>query len=724
MQHGYISYRLLHPRTSISLPLALLKSTSLLPNYSSFHVRLYSKAKYFRSNERPFGDVVSQARSAVKRNRIKTKHLWDPESAADFDTILNTREVDPAIEAYRKLGKLLSSYQVQRYLNLIDDSLSNHDQTVLSKAVLRVCSDLIGGVIEFDSVAVEKLLFYLRRFKRHSAAKKLWDWANSREETLTMGAYVAALQLLADSSINENIDVLESIYRRALSADAGVFAEYHLSHNAVSDYKAMSDSQNSGTLAYGLHPRCIHLLAAIARARLLHGNWKDGYLAFDSACRLSSSRPKFFYEAMLDPGRQRPLSETYRVARLACRESIKLSPWKLDLLFGELSNKTTKPIRNNDDLLRTLKFVKASVNLLLAELDVGGEVWDGHMNKVLSTLMHLIHREGAISNSNAPGWSEFSQSIAKCGARLLEKVTPFMKPPAQQPHQVVMKLAIEARDYKLFYGTLQTLFSLGGSATPDLARILLEAAGFFGKTANIQDAWNEVVKTKQDLNLALAPRDFESLARAAHEQSCEKAIEFLNDETKRHGYEHNNEQVGSKLDTQSSAKDYSSTNLDLAGAQTIITDIFEFAVHSIDQISSKTSEEPILNHKSIGMSIDFRPLGDEIDLWKIYEEVSVDLETRKSPNYNPISHHELSLEEHSRLRNHFLDWVTVTELMADAEENEAQSKLSELNHDVGNSNTTSGEITMPVTLEGPPRFSSFEALREYVWRLRGKVDSL
>jgi hypothetical protein len=719
MQHGYISYRLFRSRISINPPPTTLISTLPVQHNLNFQRRTYAKPKSFRPKERFNVRTIPSGGSIRRGDRVEPKRFWNPQSTDDFDELLKAREIDVVINAYEKLGKTLSSGQIQRYLYLIDENLSKHDSAVLLQAVLLVCNNLKRGMKEFDPAVLEKLLYLLRHFKDYNTVKELWKWASTHEDTLTLGVYVAALQVLADPIANEDIDTLENIYNQALASDVGVFTEYHLAHNAVSDHKALADNQKIGALAFGLHPKSIYLLAAIARARLLHGNWKDGYLAFDSACRLSPSRPKLFYEAMLDPGRKRPLSETYRIVRLACREGIKLSPWKIDRVFGDLSHETLKPVRNNNDLLRTIQYVKASVNLLLAELDVGGDILDGHMNKVLVALRHLVRHESTINDPSIPYRSEFSRTIAGCAARLLEKVMPFMKTSAEGPHKILMETAIGARDYELFYGTLRTLFSKGGSASPDLARLLVEAAGLFGKSENVRDAWSELVQAKQDLNSELEPRDFRSLARATIEQADEPAIKFFNEQTRHYGHEHNTYLEDSKSDKRHTAKGDSKPNLDLAGAERIINDVFESAIRSIDQISSKTSDKLILDHNAMGMSIESQPLGTEMDLWKIYDEISVDPAARNSPSYKPISYHDLGLHENSRIRNRFLDWVAVTELMADAQENEAKSNDSESERVVDASNDTRGEIATIEEHEVQPRFSSFDNLRDYIWQIRG-----
>jgi hypothetical protein len=720
MRHGYTPYRALFSKP-LSSSLYALKTTETAPFPANF-LRTYTQTK---PNPKP---RRKETRShppytrlfpgyfphTVRNDSPKKKPLWNVTPIDKFIQILKDKNLKAAVEEYPKVSNILSSTALRAYLNLIDKSFDQGDRELLDKAVTRVCGDFIRGVVVFDGLAIQTVLYLLRILGKYGTAKKFWDWADTCGEPLPLAAYTAAIQTLSDSSINEKLDVLEGIYERAREADVGTFAEYHLSHNAI------LRNRKTGTLPSGIHPRSIHLLTSIARARLLHGNWKDGYLAYDSACRLSPSRPKFFYEAMLDPGRHRSFPETYRLARIACREGIKVSPWKLDILLGNISHDHTWEMRNAADFSRYLKYMKANLNLMLANLDIGGEVYNGHINKLLSPLKHLLHPESSIYCPNDPHWTMFSSVLAESGAKLLEKLLPLTEPPAQIPHEIVLKLALKARHKELFYITLQKLFAQRGKPTLDVARSLVEAAGYFGSFRTVTETWEEVVKLTEDHGNKMEILEFQALSRATKQHHSEEATEFLKNEAAHHNYLLTAEDSEPFLERKAPL-----LKVNLPELQRVIVEMYDSACYGIDQITSKTTDDPVLTYLSTGLSIDTIPLGYENDLWKIYDEISVDPVLRKSPEYEKVEYHDL--EKYPQLRRRFLDWVAVTELMADAEEHES-SLLATMKEEVETSKSSiennlenpsnNGQEVISVALESPPRFTSFEELRQFVWRLR------
>jgi hypothetical protein len=661
-----------------------------------------------------FTDILPQTRLGGRRDLLEHQPLWNAALLDKFIQIIKDRNLPAAVQEYPKVSNILSVTALRAYLNLIDKSFDHESKELLEKAVDRVCGDIIRDRVVFDGLAIQTVLYLLRYLGKYGTAKKLWDWADSHGEPLPLPAYIVAIQILSDPDVNENLDALEAIYHKARESDAGTFAEYHLGHNAV------LLNRYAEALPRGINPKSIQLLLAIARARLLHGNWKDGYLAYDSACRLSASRPKFFYEAMLDPGRSRPLPEVYRLARLACKEGIRLSPWKLDLLFGKLSNEQKIEVRSEADLFHVIKHMKASQNLMLANFDAGGQLMHGHVNKILSPLRSLVHPKSSIYSPRDPKWSDFVRAVAESAARLLEKLVPHMDTPAQGPYEVVLRLAVEAQHQKLFYSTLQTLFADGGKPSLIISRILLEASGCFGTLKNIQETWKEVVSITEQHGESIGTLQFQALTRAIKQQHSEAATDFLEIEAAHYNFVLETEYSAATLDSENPV-----LKVDLSQLQTTIVGIFDSTCQAVDRVASKTTDGPILEHLSTDMSIDLRPLGEEIDLWKIYNEISVDPVHLKPPEYDNVEYYEL--KEYPHLRKRFQDWVAITELMADAAEHDL-SPESAMNGEVGSTKSpndaklkkslSNDEALISTALESSPKFTSFDELRAYVWHLR------
>jgi len=157
--------------------------------------------------------------------------------------------------------------------------------------------------------------------------------------------------------------------------------------------------------------------------------------------------------------------------------------------------------------------------------------------------------------------------------------------------------------------------------------------------------------------------------------------------------------------------------VNLSAAGSMLSSVFETAASRIDDVISKKNNDLTLDHTAMGMSINTAPLASELDLWTVFDEVSTDPFIKKSPEYKPIEFAQLG--EFPQLRKRFLDWVAVTELLADAEAFE----------DTGLSNSGSimpqqeGVVKIFDSLESSPRFTSVQKLRDFVWRIRGIKNS-
>jgi hypothetical protein len=689
-----------------------------------------------------------------------------------FEKLVNEKELRFAIRVYPKYKAMLSEITVVRYLMLLDEHLNILDRKTIRDAVVVAARDFQSGILPFHGKSLEKLIFLLKHLKLYEYGKKLWEWGQthawSRGEPLPLEAYVAALQLYSHSTEEVSIHEIENIYNLALSnTNIGTFADYHLTHNALVDLRLLQ-SKSGDPKGQGLNPRSIHLLAAISAARLFHGKWRDGYLAFDSASRLSGSRPRFFYESMLEPKNERPIQERYRLARIAFREGISLPPWKIDLLMGGISKIKVRNIQDNAGLLRNIEVTKALMNLFICHLDAGGKPFDGHLNKVLNSLINLMISD---SISCAPDGLEFKQEIAQKGFEFLEKVFPLMEAPAQQPHQVAMKLAMLAKDKDLFQSTLQQLFLRGGQATDELARLLIESAGVFGTPDNVKSAWGELIQIRNETKSQFLDRDLISLSRAVRQHNSEELVTFLEQEAETHAPQLNFAYDGGDRNLDNIPSE-SSTPLDLDGAKKLVEQILDSASSGLSQLVLRASfpkqdnpraapnpvTKPILNHTAMGMSISTQPLGAEVDMYKLFDEATVDPYVRESPTYEPISYYDLEQAGNARLKQRFSDWLAITELMAEAMEAETSKAIqaeaieskSALDADIerpetdgadsaeyrgaksakidGKELAVDGEpklaedervqIGKIISLDRRPRFADLDELKEYVWRLR------
>jgi hypothetical protein len=605
----------------------------------------------------PYPRFASQSTKRLRIRRPSPIHQRD--RSARNNVIIT--DSDTAIRAYYGQPRpvpLSNALQVVTNLKLTRNT-SSGERRQAAKIVQRITDDFVSGELEYNPLLIDKLFLQLRALGQYEQAKELWTKVKLSGEDHILGLYYPVLLMFADKKAQMELSWLEEIYEEALShPDAGPFMAYHAQPNAV-----LQDRNGTRTLT-GISSQIPLIMVAIARARMIHGSWRDAYLVLDSAVRLSNKFPKFFCEAMLDIDMRTPASESYRLALLSAREGNAITPYKIDLLLGEFmkwQRKATYDLSTDDDLAEGIRPVLSSINLVTANLDAGGHIEDGYLNKILLMLIRLVLPETLLYKPKNPAWIQYAHVVAECGLKLVDDLMPLIRKSSFSPYRILLDLSVHARHKQLFQTTLGKYFSQGGSPS-EVAALLVKGAGSFGSSESVQAAWQELKATRAQDDLPVSSDDYTALAQAVRSHQNTEIKEFFKSELP-------TQEDAAKLMTlvSKSSGSYKSrdTPLDLRKAQSVIINLFADADSRINTIKQKLTEGPILDHQSISMSLRLQPIASESDLYQVYDELSVDTLVRSSPDYKPITYENLG--EYHQLQRRFRNWVAITELMADAQ---------------------------------------------------------
>ncbi|KAK8206170.1 hypothetical protein IWZ01DRAFT_68829 [Phyllosticta capitalensis] len=171
----------------------------------------------------------------------------------------------------------------------------------------QLVADIRAGKIWPSAVASLRLISLCKETQEFDRGKKYWKTLSGVEGALDAGVYGSYIEFMAEEGV-ATLAEMEAVYEEGLGRFPGTFAAYHLSHNAI-----LPDRKRT-TNFVGMSA---HLLQGIVTARLMKGDWKNAYLALDTAFRIWPTQiPARFIHLIRT---FRPPVESYRVFMMACR---------------------------------------------------------------------------------------------------------------------------------------------------------------------------------------------------------------------------------------------------------------------------------------------------------------------------------------------------------------------------------------------------------------------
>jgi hypothetical protein len=537
-------------------------------------------------------------------------------------------------------------------------SMDKSKYTELFLFVQTLTADLRRGALEPHPSASIHLLAIYRDTKNFAAGRELWEWLVEHDDHVSPGVYGVAIELLAYGRLISLPD-LEALYSEALKRFPGTFSEYHLSPDAVVPDR---------TRPVQIFGASATLLQGIIAARLLARDWKNAYLALDTSLRLFPSQtPTRVFELFIQ---SRPASEAYTAFLVACRAGVRLNPRQVRRLFSDL-NRTAKSCRS---LSERMMLLRAVVNAIYASMQAGNKLDDTYVDVLFQNFAGLLP-------AKLPGEgyrdedAELRDIIVVTAHQVAASLLQSGLPPNSTLFSSLVLVAGRLQVPNLLDTALRDIQLAGLKLDDSQSRRTLESAGYVSNHALIEKLWLGIVVSAEGRGLSVDYKDWITFARA-----CRRAnhTDFFYDQLSK--LEHTlyaslKERIHAVLQTQDLAEDTNFT-YDLTPAQLKSEmDLLQEQMKNIEAVNM--SGTPLDYRKSpfyMHMDPDHPSLGSDENLRAVYDEYTTDPYQPPLPAPTDDSLVQASLSptgmplDELRFRN----WVTVLEMMNEAEAYEAE----------------------------------------------------
>lgn len=339
------------------------------------------------------------------------------------------------------------------------------------------------------------VISYLKESKQYDEAIGFWNWVVNQDDTyVDLKLYGAAIELLAVCGMG--LTACEEVYAHGLKRFPGNFIEYHMSHGAL--------LQNRDKLTT-LPKTSMTLLQGIMAGRLTYGDWRNAYLALDTALRLHPTQlPPQTLEAFV---RERPIQESYQVFCLLCQGGSRVRPETLTTMLYELVSGQDQSTGEDCDVDIAMAVLNA-VRLYAAS---GQAVKSFHLNLLLQSslcLPPLNHTASIESSTSGDG------SVAQLITRVLSLFDSLGVEPEPSTYNILVARGMYLRDKALVSAASAALSA--SEATTGHGRhsdvtlsTLIKAAGHMGHASQVESIWNS-----RDPSVALTFNNWLALTEA------------------------------------------------------------------------------------------------------------------------------------------------------------------------------------------------------------------
>lgn len=495
------------------------------------------------------------------------------------------------------------------------------------------------------------LISFFKEAKQFDKGIEFWEWVSRQNDDFVDAAvYGAAIELKTEEG-KVTLQELEESYAEALSRFPGSFAEYHLSPEAV-----VSDRGQPTTLN-GLP---MSLLQGIMTARINHGDWKNAYLGLDTAFRLFPTQvPTRMLELFM---LERPLTESYTIFLMACRSGVVLRPDRLTALLNRLAkSQIYQPVSNQFSIL------EAMLNAIHAYIGAGGRAAGYHIVVFLKGVEQLLpDRPKGASDIDQVETETFVVDFARQVPALFAQAGV---PIAMASFGVLLTIAGKTNRPEMVTGILKSIAETEHNIDPVIFRIALLAAGQMRNSDLVRSIWQTLAQDAESRGENLDAKDWLGLARAVRRTEQKQ---FIEDQLSKLGHtltENTVERVQRALDSPEPEMRPSREQLDSTTVDIHLQQLQSRMMLVLELIQS----QEVLNfyEEPLPMAIQHRSsFGSEDALRNVYDELTTNPEQPKPVEeaLKPaIASTGFPLDE---LR--FENWITINELLAEAEWHEAQ----------------------------------------------------
>ncbi|CAI6335154.1 unnamed protein product [Periconia digitata] len=510
----------------------------------------------------------------------------------------------------------------------------------------RMVEDIKSGKLPPDAYAHVHLLGAFKSFQKYEEGFAFWQWLAKQDDTyVSQAVYGAAIELMAYGNIGALSD-LEGIYMDGLKRFPGTFAEYHLSPNAI----VPNRDQNVAMVDLP-----IMLLQGICTARIVHGEWKNAYLAFDTALRLKPTQvPIRFFELFMT---ERPVQEAYTAYLVACRIGIVFKPSHLT----GLTKKIRDAMASSSSLNTRMVLLRAIANSLYAYQQSGGTLEGVHIGAFISACETLLPERG-------PGevltgiQAEYRDAIVHMAHDLTSQLLQAGMPPHPRFFTSLIGLAGSQGADKLLHATLKDIRSAKLDLDQVGRRIVMKSAGLLGDFTLLVQYWNRIVTLAENEHQRIADIDWVTFVRACKHldqvQYCKEQLSHLEITL--------TTSLTVRLHTILDAPPRQPRPVKLTGLENFASQMKELKAQFSKIVTVVMSGQPLNPRRNpFYMAIDptQKSLGTIEDMRTIYDEFTIDPHQPPSTSEQNVLATPTGLSLGS-LR--YLNWVSVVEMMHQA----------------------------------------------------------
>jgi hypothetical protein len=509
-------------------------------------------------------------------------------------------------------------------------------------------ADIRSGALKPHSYAFVHLLSIYKDYKRFNEGHEVWQWLVQQDDTyVSQAAYGAAIELMAYGGIS-TLPELEDLYNDGLKRFPGTFAEYHLSPDAI-----ISD-RSQPVLAAGI-PTV--LFQGILTARILVRDWKRAYLALDTILRLypTQTPPRFFELFMAE----RPISEAYTAFMVACRAGTVLNPGQVTALLTKLRAAMRTTVSMSDRMM----ILRAVANALYAYQEAGGRLASLHVGVFVHCFEHVLPEQP--SGQDFEGEVVHLRNILVLSAHeILGGLLQAGFPAQTHPFEALVSVAGNLRVPDLLTTTIQDIKTAQIDLGPIGTRSALTSAGLVKNQELIKELWSRIVSAANAEGSQIAFEDWITFTRA-----CRRAdlADYFGEQL-------------SKLShtTTSSVEQHLTYQM---GLKEKVSNWSSFQYMSVDGLAAEMEGlKQQMKNSPFYMHIDptTTSMSSLENLRAVYDELTTDPHQPPAPPAaeDAPAHYALSSTKIPFDQLRFMNWLSILEMMAEAESYESNLRSS------------------------------------------------
>ena len=365
--------------------------------------------------------------------------------------------------------------------------------------------DLQERKIPGHGAASLHLLSLYKEAEAYSRGEALWTWLQRQDEDyVTSRVYGAAIELLAYKG--EKLSELEKLYVQALNRFPGTFAEYHFSPGAMLPDRSVE-------IAYKGLPTL--LLQGILTARVLHGDWRSSYLAFDTCMRLFPTQvPPRIFEIFIF---ERPLREAYTVFMLACRAGIILKAKTLSQLLNRFAIELTRSswlVQDSKSTGIVLKLIDNMTEAVYAYTAAGGKPNDLQMSCFLDALHRLLPNSYSVTIEQAQSTLGRRNLIVSTAMKIVSAFSSVTSESRVNAFNRLLLMSGKANLPQVMEKIQNDMIATEITMNDGTYRAIVLASGHLEDQRAVEKSWGDLVKHSQDIGMQLSGLDWNALAKA------------------------------------------------------------------------------------------------------------------------------------------------------------------------------------------------------------------